>query len=643
MPDFDKTIDKLVSELEIARRRIIDLETCEIDRNRIKEHLALADNELEQIFESAGTAMRVVGTDFKTLRANEMFVQMAGVPKLDLINSYCYKTFPGPHCHTHMCRLKRILAGEKRIEVEIEKSTVAGKKFSCVVVSTPFHKVNGEIAGIVESFHDVTERKRSEEKIIQSELFLRSTLDGLSANIAILDNQGEILLVNKAWRDFAQLNGLKSGETLEGTNYLEVCEKTLGNESEEAKQFADGIRMVIAGELNLFSMEYPCHAQDIKRWFIGRVTPFSGDDRRRVIVAHENITDRKIIEDNLRESEERYRSFFSSNDAIKLIIDPTTGAIKDANPAAVEFYGYDLEQLKSMFLYDINTLTKEELLSVLSKTSEMGKGHYFFRHRLASGEIRDVEIYTSPILHDTQNLHISTIHDITELRRLELIKEDVERIIRHDLKNPLNGLINLPQVLKLDKNLTKEQIEIVDLIYSSGIRMLRMIDSSLDLYKMETGSYKYTPRKVDLLAIMKEIDINNQKILLGKNVAMRISIDGPAVSTGKLFVLSDENLLFTLLSNLIKNAIEASPRNEEVLIHLINFNDLQLVIKNKGSVPFEMRSNFFEKYKTMGKKHGTGLGTYSAKLIADRLGYEIAMETSDEMNETLLKILMPNV
>lgn len=90
---------------------------------------------------------------------------------------------------------------------------------------------------------------------------MQITLDGLSANIAMLDETGKIILVNKAWRKFAEENGATSNRVSENINYLDVCDNATGKFNKEAKPFANGIRKVIAGELPNFSMQYACSSQ----------------------------------------------------------------------------------------------------------------------------------------------------------------------------------------------------------------------------------------------------------------------------------------------------------------------------------------------------------------------------------------------
>ncbi|HEV2741976.1 MAG TPA: GAF domain-containing protein, partial [Rubrobacter sp.] len=130
---------------------------------------------------------------------------------------------------------------------------------------------------------------------------LQQTLDSLSAHIAILDGSGEIVAVNGVWRAFAQANGGDPDKVSEGANYLRVCESAKARNHEDAAVFAEGIRDVLSGRRESFELEYPCHSPTERRWFIGRVTPYLHNDRPWAVVAHENITKRRLAEEALKD------------------------------------------------------------------------------------------------------------------------------------------------------------------------------------------------------------------------------------------------------------------------------------------------------------------------------------------------------
>lgn len=154
--------------------------------------------------------------------------------------------------------------------------------------------------------HDVTDRKKfqlEQERHIQDveniKSFLQTTLDAFPANAAVLNGDGTIVNVNMPWRKFAEENGDYMHHFL-GQNYLSICEHAVGPQSQEAVTAAQGIRTVISGQENDFYMEYPCRTPSEKLWFGMRVTPFPESTPRRVVVAHINITERKMVEAELQ-------------------------------------------------------------------------------------------------------------------------------------------------------------------------------------------------------------------------------------------------------------------------------------------------------------------------------------------------------
>lgn len=251
----------------------------------------------------------------------------------------------------------------------------------------------------------------------------------------------------------------------------------------------------------------------------------------------------------------------------------------------------------------------------------------------------------SPILDQENNIvnYVAVKEDIGDRKNLERIKEDVDQIMRHDLKSPLNAIIGMPQVLELDNNLTPIQREMIGLIRESGLKMLEMINLSLDLFKIETGRYQYQPQSIDLLELLARLIHTFESQITRKQLTIQLNVNGVyPLPQMQLFIDSDERLLFSLLSNLLINAVEASHVGTPITIDIERQQQMILTIGNSGTVPAAVRTDFFEKYKTYGKQGGTGLGTYSAKLMADVMDFKIGMDTSDATQSTRVWLLIPN-
>ncbi|MGE0021894.1 MAG: PAS domain S-box protein [Draconibacterium sp.] len=136
----------------------------------------------------------------------------------------------------------------------------------------------------------------------------------------------------------------------------------------------------------------------------------------------------------LQQSEEKFRKLFENHSAIKLLVDPDNGQIIDANIAATEFYGWEREQLQQMNIKQINTLCAADVEKAMARVRKQKRNFFEFKHRLATGEIRDVAVYTSGILVNGKLLLHSIIHDISEQHRIHnALVTNEERLKRAEL------------------------------------------------------------------------------------------------------------------------------------------------------------------------------------------------------------------
>ncbi|MGN7613447.1 response regulator [Magnetococcales bacterium HHB-1] len=218
------------------------------------------------------------------------------------------------------------------------------------------------------------------------------------------------------------------------------------------------------------------------------------------------------------------------------------------------------------------------------------------------------------------------------------LKEDVDRIMRHDLKGPLNSIIGVPQILIDDLSLDEEYETLLQTVEQSGYKMLQMINRSLDLYKMESGAYVLHPERVDLAKIARRVCQDACTLLHGKKIQVTLHINGQCDDGIETFtVIGEELLCHSMVSNLFQNAVEASPYGETIKISLVSGIHGVLRIDNQGAVPAQIRERFFEKYVTAGKTGGTGLGTYSAKLMATTMKGVIRLLPTDN-NTTAVEV-----
>jgi diguanylate cyclase (GGDEF)-like protein len=129
-----------------------------------------------------------------------------------------------------------------------------------------------------------------------------AVIDALTSQICVVDSDGVIIAVNRAWKQFAASNPGRRAPQSIGVSYLDICRNAAGMAAEEAPAFASGLREVLRGDRDLFQIEYPCHSPGERRWFLARVSPLrrrssaAGTDNFGAVVSHVNITDRKLVE-----------------------------------------------------------------------------------------------------------------------------------------------------------------------------------------------------------------------------------------------------------------------------------------------------------------------------------------------------------
>ncbi|MBC7817878.1 MAG: PAS domain S-box protein, partial [Planctomycetaceae bacterium] len=251
-----------------------------------------AEQERNLFFGHSLTPMCVFGYDGYIKSLNSAVESTFGHTREELLSKQFLDLIHPDDRERSADEVRRIIAGATSREFELRGLCKDGSYKWIAWDTVP----NEEQKAFYAIGHDVTDRHRTEEALAESERFARSTLDALSAHIAILDESGIILATNRVWREFALTNSANTDVGV-GANYLDVCDQATGPCGEEAVAVAVGIRSVIRGEQEDFDLEYPCHSPSEKRWFMARATRFGGDGPVRVVMSHENITAAKLADE----------------------------------------------------------------------------------------------------------------------------------------------------------------------------------------------------------------------------------------------------------------------------------------------------------------------------------------------------------
>jgi PAS domain S-box-containing protein len=236
----------------------------------------------------------------------------------------------------------------------------------------------------------------------------RALFDNLPLPAIIANGQGFIVEAN---RQASELLGLHRNAGLQHRSVLQLFDvdsrshlyPALGNRTDPAPRTIEHLGLHTGAGQTI-----PCDAHVIH---LQEESTFEG---RTLLVLVDQSTEMA-----LRESEERYSALFMDAKAAMLMVDPESGQILEANAAAQSFYGYDHSQLLRMSISDINMLSPDSINAEM-KLAQAEKRHcFYFPHRLANGEIRQVEVYSGPVHYGSKTVLYSIIHDITERRQAE--------------------------------------------------------------------------------------------------------------------------------------------------------------------------------------------------------------------------------
>ncbi|MDO9271162.1 MAG: PAS domain S-box protein [Methylobacter sp.] len=335
-------------------------------------------------------------------------------------------------------------------ELELEMIKADGAHGWMLARGEAIRDDSGAIVGLHGIALDITERKQMEAKLRDSDAFNVSILNSLAAHIAVLDAQGVIVSVNSAWRQFAAKNGLPASmHSLLGFNYLDAC-KSIPNQpyGDEANAALTGIAGVLEGKQESFHLEYPCHSPNQQRWFHMTVMPLQGS-RRGVVVSHQTITERKLMENQLKASEAKFRSIIEAS-PVPMALNDERLNITFLNPAFMQTFGYSIDDIPTMSDWrakaypdpDYRHWAETTWQTSLEKANQEQNGFppLELTIRCKNNSIKTVLASAAAIHHDFAGECLMILYDITRRKQIEaklnaIFDASLEGIITYDKTN----------------------------------------------------------------------------------------------------------------------------------------------------------------------------------------------------------------
>jgi hypothetical protein len=244
------------------------------------------------------------------------------------------------HIRTEIRQAQR--GGDGLLQMEYRMRHGAGHWLHVADCARIVRDANGRLERVIGSLTDISARKAAEAELRrindslelvvarrtaeadaravalqESERFARATIDALDFALCVLDDGGRIIAVNRAWREFAQANGGDESLLSEGADYLAVCTAAAGPSCPVAGQVAEAVCAAIAGGCQNFSIEYECHSPDERRWFVMHLSAFPSDGPLRLVIKHEDISARKLAEEERLASARRIKRLAAHLESVR--------------------------------------------------------------------------------------------------------------------------------------------------------------------------------------------------------------------------------------------------------------------------------------------------------------------------------------
>ena len=459
------------------------------ERKRIEEALQTSEAQLRAILDHSVALIFVKDLEGRYLRVNRSYEEQFGVTDAELKGKTDYDHHPKDIADAFVANDQEVIAANRPLLFE-EQSLVAGEIRYSVVNKFPLLDESGRPYAVCGIATDITERKRAETALRESQALNQAALDSLAANIAVLDRDGKIIAVNEDWRRFARENGGAAIADSVGINYLDVCRRAKEYGNGQIDATLAGIQAVLDGARANFTVEYPCHSPIEKRWFLMSVTPL-GIERGGVVVSHTDITARRQAEEEIVESESRLRQLADAMPQIVYTSSPD-GMVDYGNQRWVDYVGVPIEASTGRKWMDaIHPDDRETTRRRLKKSGRTGQPfETVYRLRRKDGQYRWYLARATAIRNKQGRIvkWIGTSTDIHDRKKAEAEREELlarERAARAEAEHSAESIRRLQAVT--DSAFVRLTLD--DLLYEmlDRIRELLAADSAVILLLTEDG------------------------------------------------------------------------------------------------------------------------------------------------------------
>ena len=503
---------------------------------------------------------------------------------------------------------------------------------------------------------DITERKKAEERLKESELKYRNMINNLDLGFYQVTLEGIMLNHNPAHNKILEY---ELSESLVGKKVTDFWQHP-----EERENY---LKQILS---DTYAKNYICPSLTKNgKKIVVQLNSHLMSDKQGKFYGIEgtfiDVTEKYKLEEKLRESEKKYRNLYD-NTPFSVVLINTQGVVVDMNPKVKEMFGYDRDELIGKKFMNLSIIHKDYLPNLLKVFRKFVKGERIHRMDIkinkkdgvvfwanlqaAITKIND-ETYVQALFTDVtakKEAEILVEEEVKKLKELDQIRQNLISRVSHELKTPLVSVSGGCELLLTlyGEQLSKEELEIIELIEKGGKRLKHLVDNLIDISRIDYEKFKIIKKPNDLSAIIREISKELHYTIKDRKINLMLLL--PESFQINLDLVRIEQVITNLLSNAIKN----TPPNGEIVIKLINknnFAEFSIHDTGIGISPEEMEMLFtkFGKLERYGEGYeyldiqGTGLGLYISKEIVDSHEGEIRAESEGRYKGSTFIVRLP--
>jgi len=669
------TESRVIEELGVINNELINLQRESVKKNLLLEKLRRELDERIAEIEAILEALRESEEKFRSLAnatwegiiihregiimdANESASKILGYPVEEIIGKSIIDFLAPESVAPAMQKFREgITHDQLYLEVKIlrKNKTI----ISAEALGRPIRYNN--IDARVLAFRDITERKRAEEALRESEYMLRIIVNTVPQSIFWKDKASVYLGCNQV---FSKAVGFADPEQIVGKTDFD-----LPFPKAEAEAYrTDDAKVITSGTPKLHIIEPMQQADGGRLWIDTSKMPLldAKQEIRGVLGIYENITERKQAEEALRDSEEKYRVLFEGSAQGIMMVDVETVRFAYANPSICRMLGYSEAELLQLGIADIHP--KDSLEQVMIEFESFKQGEKTFSSALPCLRKDGVVFYADvaaahSIIHDRKYV-VGFFTDMTERKQVDDALRETNRLleqataraqemtaqaemanaaknvfvanISHEIRTPMNAILGFAEVLERDPSLTPRQGEHVRTITRSGAHLLRLINDILDMSKIEAGRVSLDEAVFCVHDFMDDLEM----MFLRRANAGGLQFLMKRDESVPRYVTADEGKLRQVLVNIIGNAVKFTVTGgitlrvragavEGKTLEAKDFLRLMFEVEDTGpGIPDEDMGRIFGAFQQAGsgvRAGGTGLGLGISRKLVETMGGELTV------------------